>query len=617
MRFALTAGLALALLIPGGNAEAQLTKDQQGCVNALNRNLAKLASASGKELCACIKDAAKGKKEFDPTDPGHVPDLSLRGCVELDRKGKVAKAKVRTFADDLKKCAGNDKSGAPRRPALFANDPNAVNRAGMEKELALIAILFGSELGGPITEASGKDASKCQQSVAKSLKKCQDTKLKEFNKCKKAGLKDGSITDEVGLEACLGQDPKGKVAQACRLGSDGDPEVDKLSKALDKKCRGKGIDLCAAFSHCCPPCASTDLDCIHACLEEPVECEVCRALNVADGLNADCPCALFWPTRPPEEVGLDPNGLNAALDYLEESNTQGVAMIKDGFLVAERYLGGFTDETRHESFSVAKSFSGGLVGIAIEQGLLSGVDEKVCQFYDEWDCADPNDPRSRITLRHVMTLSTGLEWNEAFMGPTPDPFLMAISPSSPGYVLAKPSIAEPGTLFSFSTGDPALLTGVLESVTGRTAFEFARENIFEPIGVPDIQWSSDPAGQTTTYAGIQATVREFAAYGYLYLQGGRWGQQQIVPEAWVDLSTNTGPSLVPWYGYLWHVNLPERLGDPNLPTDGYFAQGLFGQYIFVLPSQALVIVRVANDGLTATGFDEATFLHLVLDAIVP
>jgi hypothetical protein len=109
-------------------------------------------------------------------------------------------------------------------------------------------------------------------------------------------------------------------------------------------------------------------------------------------------------------------------------------------------------------------------------------------------------------------------------------------------------------------------------------------------------------------------VRDFAKLGYLYLHRGRWDGTQIVPADWVDVSTRPGQSLSDWYGYLWHVNMPVKFEDPSLPADGFSAQGVFGQYIRVIPSEHLVIVRVANDALGTTDWNAATFLGHLLGA---
>jgi CubicO group peptidase (beta-lactamase class C family) len=325
-----------------------------------------------------------------------------------------------------------------------------------------------------------------------------------------------------------------------------------------------------------------------------------------------------WRTRTPAEAGYDEAKLEQAVAFAQSTPTQGLLVVQDGYIVREEYWRGFSATQRHESYSMAKSFASALVGIAIEEKLLTGVDERLCKYYPAWDCANTSDPRSQIELRHVMTLSSGLTWQEEWEAGTSfadnDAIAMSISPRPIDYVLAKPSAHPPGTHFQYSTGDPALLSGVLQAVTGKTALAYAREKLFVALGTPDIQWNSDRGGNTTTFAGLSATVREYAKFGFLYLNRGRWEDEQLVASSWVDLSTRPGPALEAWYGYLWHVNLPVRFEDPALPADGYTAQGVSGQFLTVIPSERLVLVRVADDGIGAAEFDLAGLLGRVLAA---
>jgi CubicO group peptidase (beta-lactamase class C family) len=348
----------------------------------------------------------------------------------------------------------------------------------------------------------------------------------------------------------------------------------------------------------------------------------------------------YWPTtawKPlaPEMLGFDPAKLQAAVDFeTPNANSQAVMVIRHGYVAAEKYFAGASATMRHESYSMAKSFSSALVGIAIEAKLIASVDEKLCKYYpEEWDCNDAADPRSRITIAHAMNISTGLRWNEDWRSTatgTNDVFLASFD--MVGTVLAREAVDEPGSKVRYSTGDPALLTGVLQGATGKTALAYAREVMLGPIGAMGINWNSDSSGRTTTYAGLQATAAEYAKFGYLFLNKGKWDGKQIVPESWVDFTTQAADPCVDWYRYLWHQNAPVRLGpqDPscdsffcapasfaNLPADAYFAEGINGQFIFIVPSADLVVVRLANDGAGSENWDAfaVEFLGKMLDAI--
>ena len=340
----------------------------------------------------------------------------------------------------------------------------------------------------------------------------------------------------------------------------------------------------------------------------------------------------YWPTNDwrtcqPEEVGIDSNKLSKAIEYVATPrfNNEGIVIIKDGYIIAESYFGLFRKSSKHTSHSMAKSFTSTLIGIAIDKGLIAGIDEKICKYYASWDCTDKEDLRSKITLRHAMTLTTGLEWHEDWSRWDPatnDALKMGASCHFVKYMSNREGVDEPGQVFKYSTGDPMLLSRIIQKSTRKTAFEFAKQNLFKPLNITNVDWATDLDGYTSTAWGLELTVRDYAKFGYLFLNKGRWEDKQIVSKQWVEKSTHTDPSVRMWdaYGYLWHVNLPHRLKWNNsplprdtIPSDGYMAEGVMGQNIFIIPSKDLVIVRVANQ--TGEGMDLVKFLNMVLKLI--
>ena len=261
--------LVISLILCPPAAQA-VTKSQRKCVEALNKNLAGVVSAQAKGICSCIHDGAKGK----------LGTQSIEECISAGGNRKLTKAKSKTRNKAAKKCLPGE------LPDFGATDPNTVNRIAIDEALALPHDIFGPDLDSVIiraddpNRANAKKEGKCQLAVAKTVKGCQLAKFKAFNKCKKDGLKDGSITDESGLEACMGADPKGMVAKFC------DPATGKLNTTLSKKCSNrKGIsDLADLF----PGCQTDTLAQLAACLDRHIECRVCRTLNSADGLTRDC-----------------------------------------------------------------------------------------------------------------------------------------------------------------------------------------------------------------------------------------------------------------------------------------------------------------------------------------
>jgi CubicO group peptidase (beta-lactamase class C family) len=339
-----------------------------------------------------------------------------------------------------------------------------------------------------------------------------------------------------------------------------------------------------------------------------------------------------FKTVTPAEAGMDAAKLTAALQFApQHTRTQGIAVFRNGHIVGERYVAPFTQETRHESYSVAKGFSSALVGIAIRDKLIPGVDTPICGYYPEWGC-DPSNARSRITIEHAMNVETGLRWSEDWRlgasGPN-DAMSLTILDTA----LSRPVVDDPGTKKRYSTGDPALLTGVLQKAAGKTAFEYAKTVLLGPIGLTGVSWGSDSKGRTTTHMGISATVREFAKFGILYLNRGNWAGKQVVPADWVDFTAQAADPCKEQYRYLWHINPPLRLGDADpgctgflqcdptafadLPVSGYFALGVYGQMIAVLPSAGIVVARVGQDDAGSEYWDGYVkdLIRLVLDAV--
>src|SRR5262245_45723146 len=267
----------ILLALAAGRATGQpQTKDQRKCTGAMNEALRLIASRAGKSAAACIKDGSK--EELDGT---------VEACLTADRGGKVGEAVADGAATFDKRCTGTSKNdpASPKRPPYGVTDPPTVQAAALEMNLSILHDLFGSDLDAAIVrEAIDQEAAKCQRSVGKRAGKCAGAMLKAFNDCKGRGLKDklAPFDGPDDLAACLGADPKNKIAKLCDLQGGG--TVDGIRKALDKKCPAKQVDLAAAL----PGCGLDDPEQSHACIAAAVQCRVCLALDRADGLARDC-----------------------------------------------------------------------------------------------------------------------------------------------------------------------------------------------------------------------------------------------------------------------------------------------------------------------------------------
>ncbi len=297
-----------------------------------------------------------------------------------------------------------------------------------------------------------------------------------------------------------------------------------------------------------------------------------------------------WEVAAPADAGMYAQILAKAKDYAfaEGKHTQGVVVVRHGRIVAEWYAPGADEDSWTASWSVAKSFSTALVGQAIAEGKIPSVDEPMSTYLPSWKGTD----KEAITLRNVLQMESGLAWNEEY-DPTSarssDVVQMGLSADELAYATGRPLAVPPGTRWLYSSGDAMLVSEVIAQATGMSAADYAQEKLFRPIGMEKADWWQDAAGHTLGYCCFDATARAYARFGQLYLHEGTWGDEQVVPASWVKDSVTNAPGEHPDYGYMWW------LGDvEGVPKDMFSADGHDGQYIWVIPSLDMVVVRTGT-----------------------
>jgi len=296
-----------------------------------------------------------------------------------------------------------------------------------------------------------------------------------------------------------------------------------------------------------------------------------------------------WTVEDPAAHGMDATVLDQAREYAfaPGRNTQGVVVVRDGVIVGEWYAPGATKDSYGASWSMAKSFTSALIGIALAEGQIPSVDVPMANYFPEF----VGTPREAITLRHVLHMESGLDWledyNPATIATSDIVQMVALHPDQLAFAASQPYRVAPGTEFNYSSGDSMLLSGVLEQATGMPAHEYARQKLFAPIGMDQVDWWRDAAGNTLTYCCVDTPSRDFARFGLLYLRGGVWNGVDVVPPAWVNDSLSDTAASADFYGYQWWL---EPTGSGIVPP--YFsARGHDGQFIYVIPSLDLVVVR--------------------------
>ncbi len=331
--------------------------------------------------------------------------------------------------------------------------------------------------------------------------------------------------------------------------------------------------------------------------------------------------SLDWPRAEPEARGLDAARLDRLVSEIENGSDypdlHSLLIVRDGYLVVERYFDGWSAERLHPLQSVSKSFTSALVGIAIGQGAITGVDERMVDFFPDLSGVRNLDGRKRrISLEHLLTMRSGTDYNERAPD-SPHDQLNRLRHGWDRFYLDRPMVTEPGSVFQYDSGGVILLSSLLEARTGLHADAFAARHLFEPLGIERADWFRNADGHPHTGGGLDLRPRDMAKLGLLYLRGGRWGDRQVVPEEWVRASTELqverqGNGHNIGYGYLWWILEPDPdgAGGDNI----YAAQGFRGQYIFVVPEHDLV---VAITGGTQRYSDEVRPIGMLYDRILP
>jgi CubicO group peptidase (beta-lactamase class C family) len=331
--------------------------------------------------------------------------------------------------------------------------------------------------------------------------------------------------------------------------------------------------------------------------------------------NAPAPGPDRWKVAAPESVGLGSARLCAmvpAVRELTQANVHAVLVVRHGSLVFEQYFSGvdekrgtplgvvtFGPDTQHDLRSVSKSIVALVFGIAIERGWVKSIDQPVLTFFPEY--ADLRTPeKDRITLRHLLTMSAGLAWDESlpYTDPANSETRMDAAADRYRFGLEVPVVAPAGQVYNYNGGSTELLAGVLRKVTGKDFDVLAREVLFAPLGISE-EWNRYSDGQPIVKSGLRMRPRDLAKIGQLMLQRGAWNGAQIVPASWIAEATapQINGSGLYFYGYQFWLG---RSMIDKRQVDWAAGNGNGGQRVYVVPAFDLVVV--VNAGHYNAGF---------------
>lgn len=342
------------------------------------------------------------------------------------------------------------------------------------------------------------------------------------------------------------------------------------------------------------------------------------------------PPALFddgWKTASAGSTGLDQTrlaALTASMRAWPELGVHAILIERRGHLVYEEYFDGFDQRwgqplgrvsmsrtSLHDVRSITKSVVSALVGIAAGAGAIRTLDAPVMEWFPEY--ADLNTPqRRRVTLAHMLSMTSGLEWNEdiPYTDPRNDEIRMTRDPEPLRYALSRPFAHEPGAEFTYNGGSTQVMAAVVSRATKRPLLDYARSMLFDPLGISEFEWLGELAGMPSAASGLRLRARDLAKFGSLYLHGGRWNGRQVIPAEWIELSTRRHFRFRPrpgadsggefGYSYFWWYNCyPATAGLVEVRA----AVGNGQQRVYVLPGLELAVTILAgryNDPAAST-----------------
>lgn len=318
-----------------------------------------------------------------------------------------------------------------------------------------------------------------------------------------------------------------------------------------------------------------------------------------------------WQGISPAEAGFAPNvgeRLDEAAGTEAFANLHGVVIARGGKLVLERYYAGpderrgsrslgpvtFGPEVKHDLRSVTKSIVGLLYGIALADGKVPDLDQPLVDQFPAYEDLSADPQRRRMTVRHALTMTLGTEWDEdlPYTDPRNSETAMDRAADRIRYVLERPVVAEPGSQWTYNGGATAVLARLIGRGTDEPLLDYARERLFEPLGIADVEWITYSGGEPIAASGLRMRPRDLAKIGQLVLDRGAWGESQLVPPDWLDQSFTPGIRAAYDFDYGYHWWLGERKADGQ-PWIGAFGNG--GQRLFIVPGLALVVVITAGN----------------------
>ncbi|HWB27823.1 MAG TPA: serine hydrolase [Chitinophagaceae bacterium] len=329
------------------------------------------------------------------------------------------------------------------------------------------------------------------------------------------------------------------------------------------------------------------------------------ALSCLPGIaHANSDGLMVLPRSTPEEQGVSSESISKFLDAIKSIGQEfhSLMILRHGHVIAEGWWHPYSYEHRQQIYSMSKSFTGTAIGYAVSEGLIT-VDDPVISFFKEERPEVISDNLAKLKIKHLLSMSVGHAKDS----------IMIIEKSPAGTPWAKtflslPVVFEPGSQFMYNSGASFMLSNIIKKVTGKTAHEYLKPRLYDPLLIKGATWGENPDGVNMGASHLRIRTEDIAKFGQLYLQKGLWKGKQVLSSDWVATASakhiDNGKFDSSWgygYGYQFWLN----------PPGGYRADGAFGQYSMILPEEDAVVA------ITSESISTKDTMQIVWDILVP
>ena len=347
-----------------------------------------------------------------------------------------------------------------------------------------------------------------------------------------------------------------------------------------------------------------------------------------------------WKTSSPQSQDFDPRSISEMFEFIRKKQfpIDSVVIVKNGYLIGEFYSNNTNERTLSNIYSVTKSFTSALVGIAIDKGHIRSEKQTLGSIFSTNNVVKNNPKLKDIRVRNLLTMTSGLKTRDNHLSNYAGVFALRNSTNWVDYIFSLGTEEKQGQYYNYSNGGSHILSAILFEIAKVPVEKYAERHLFSHIGIKNYKWEKDPQGINHGYSNLELSARDMAKLGLLYLNKGQWDKKQIISAAWIEksLKTHSYPNkgrfnplkLYPYNGYgyqwwssetAWKADLSYRkawgMGNNSVQQSEYFlALGYEGQYVFIVPDHNMVVAfksqfKIARDILIPKALVEEFLLN--------